>query len=99
MTELQTERRRLEGIARYAEANNSDPFALARCMTHYRMGLCGPCEPSEMHWLFTEDVHDKNGKVIAKHNTGAVIGGDVGSEGGYDAMRYGAGQWGSIART
>ena len=31
---------RLEGIKRYAEADASDPFALARCMLHLRQGIC-----------------------------------------------------------
>lgn len=28
--------------ARYAQANRSDPFALARALTHIQMGLCDP---------------------------------------------------------
>lgn len=27
---------------RYAEYDKSDPFSLARCLCHIRMGLCGP---------------------------------------------------------
>ena len=30
---------RLEGIKRYAEADKSDPFCYARCMTHYLQGI------------------------------------------------------------
>ena len=36
------EARLREGIARYVQANQSDPFTYARCMTHLRMGLLGP---------------------------------------------------------
>ena len=32
--------RAIEGITRYAAGDKSDPFTLARCMTHLRMGLC-----------------------------------------------------------
>jgi hypothetical protein len=33
--------RYLEGAKRYADANRSDPFALARCLTHIRTGIVG----------------------------------------------------------
>jgi hypothetical protein len=93
------ELRRLEGLKRYAECNNSDPFTLARCMTHYRQGLCGPRDGApDMHWLFAEDVLDAKGRVIGKRNTGALIGSEAGSDAGYDALHYSNGQWGSIAR-
>ena len=39
---LATDKIVLAGIARYAEANKSDPFTMARCLTHFRMGLLGP---------------------------------------------------------
>lgn len=29
----------MEAIQRYAEADKSDPFCYARCMTHYRQGV------------------------------------------------------------
>jgi hypothetical protein len=43
VTEL-NDARILEAARRYAEANNSDPFAYARCICHFNQGLLGPTE-------------------------------------------------------
>ena len=54
---LATDKIVLAGIARYAEANKSDPFAMARCLTHFRMGLLGPTnEGKDGHYDAERDV-------------------------------------------
>ncbi len=56
MTE-NTDRIILAGIARYAEANKSDPFTTARCLTHFRMGLLGPTQDGlDGHYDAERDV-------------------------------------------
>ena len=32
------------GAVNYAAADKSDPFTLARCLTHIRMGFCKPLQ-------------------------------------------------------
>lgn len=38
-SEQKTYNRKVEGIKRYAAGDTSDPFTLARCMTHLRTGI------------------------------------------------------------
>jgi hypothetical protein len=38
------EERMIDAAKRYADADKSDPFTFARCMTHIRQGLCTICE-------------------------------------------------------
>ena len=86
---MEAEERRLwEGLQRYADADRSDPFAFARGAAHIRMGLCGPCEKSDMSWAW----RNERGK-----STGCPLG-EPGGPGHYDAQRIGLTSWGSIAR-
>lgn len=39
--------RQLDGARRWAKANPSDPWALARALTHVRLGICGPGSKGE----------------------------------------------------
>lgn len=41
-TRAATRARYLEAAVRYAQANVSDPFALARAQCHIAMGMCDP---------------------------------------------------------
>jgi len=49
-----TQQKMLNGARRYAAADRSDPFALARCMSGIKHGLCDP-------------YVDKNGNTIDCH--------------------------------
>lgn len=39
--------RLVEGARHYAAADKNDPFALARAMTHIRVGICTPNQAGE----------------------------------------------------
>ena len=49
MTTINTARqaRLVEGARHYAAADKNDPFALARAMTHIRVGICTPSQAGE----------------------------------------------------
>lgn len=80
--EKQTQRL-IDAAKLYAECEHSDPFTLARCITHIRIGLCGACEAPDMPWR----AGDKTVK----------LGPDTGSAGHYEAQRDN-GFWRNVAR-